>query len=163
MQKRRRLPPHSKSLSAARHPADSARAGTSDTSEQRVRVSRGCEPAKLGPVAMPADVRAQAEAALADFCAEHSSAPGADRLRYVYQIEANAAVLSEQRPGFMNPDDWVSRPIAKLRYSEARNTWTLYWSDANGKWHRVSDAKAEADIRAALQFVISDPLGVFWS
>jgi hypothetical protein len=114
-------------------------------------------------VAIPADVRAKAEAALSEFCEQHSSAPGADRLRYVYQFEPNAAVLLEQRPGFMNPDDWVARPIAKFRYSEARNTWALYWSDANGKWHRVSDTKADSDIRAMLRFVISDPLGVFWS
>ena len=114
-------------------------------------------------MAIPPDVRTQAEAALEEFCAQHSSAPGADRLRYVYEFETSAALLIEQRPGFMNPDDWVSRPIAKLRYSEARNTWSLYWSDTNGKWHRVSDTKAASDIRAALQFVISDPLGVFWS
>ena len=114
-------------------------------------------------VAIQPDVRAQAEAALAEFCERHSSAPGADRLRYAYQFETNAVLLLEQRPGFMNPDEWISRPIAKLRYSEARNNWSLYWSDASGKWHRVSDTKAQSDIRAALQFVISDPLGVFWS
>lgn len=114
-------------------------------------------------MAIPEEIRAQAEVALAEFCEKHSSAPGADRLRYVYEFETNAAIVLEQRPGFMNPDDWVSRPVAKLRYSEARNNWSLYWSDANGKWHRVSDTKATTDIRGALQFVISDPLGVFWS
>ena len=114
-------------------------------------------------MAIPADVRAQAEAALAEFCATHSSAPGADPLRYIYQFETNAAVLLEQRPGFMNPDDWVSRPVAKLRYSEARNNWSLYWSDASRRWHRVSNTKAEADVRKVLQFVVTDSLGVFWS
>lgn len=109
------------------------------------------------------DIRTQAEAALEEFCATHSSAPGADPLRYAYKFETNAALLVEQRPGFMNPDEWVSRPVAKLRYSEARNVWSLYWSDANGRWHRVSNAKPEKDIRAALQFVVSDTLGVFWS
>ena len=114
-------------------------------------------------MAIPADIRVQAETILAEFCATHSSAPGADPLRYAYAIESNAAVLLEQRPGFLNPDDWVSRPIAKFRYSEARNNWSLYWSDTSGKWHRVSDAKAESDIREVLKVVISDPSGVFWS
>ena len=114
-------------------------------------------------MAIPTEVRKLAEGALAEFCEKHSSAPGADRLRYAYRFETNAALLLEQRPGFVMPDEWVSRPIAKFRYSEARNTWSLYWSDSNGKWHRVSDTKATSDIRSALQYVISDPLGVFWS
>lgn len=114
-------------------------------------------------MAIPDDVRAGAEVALAEFCASHSSAPGADPLRYAYDFETNAAVVLQQRPGFMNPDEWVSRPMAKLRYSEARDTWTLYWPDANGKWHRVSGTKAEKDVRKVLQFIVDDPVGVFWS
>ena len=112
---------------------------------------------------IPADVRAQAEAALDEFCAKHSSAPGADRLRYTYSFESSAVLLIEQRPGFMNAEEWVSRPIAKFRYSEARDQWSLYWADADRRWHRVSNAKANKDIRVALQSVVSDPLGVFWS
>jgi hypothetical protein len=114
-------------------------------------------------VAIPSEVRAVAEAALAEFCEKHSSAPGSDPLRYVYEFETNAALLLVQRPGFVNPDNWVSTPIAKFRYSDARSEWSLYWSDANGKWQRVSNVKAAADITVLLQTVVSDPLGVFWS
>ena len=114
-------------------------------------------------MAISPEARHQAERALADFCAEHSSAPGADRLRYAYAFETNAALLLVQRPGFMNPEDWLSTPVAKFRYSDARSEWSLYWYDTNAKWHRVSNVKAEKDIRALLQTVVSDPLGVFWS
>ena len=114
-------------------------------------------------VAIPADVRAQAEAALEEFCRKHSSAPGADPLRFAYEIQANAALLSKQRPGFMKPDQWVSSPVANFRYSQARNVWSLHWSDNNGRWHRVSNVKAEKDINVLLQVVVTDPLGVFWS
>jgi Protein of unknown function (DUF3024) len=114
-------------------------------------------------VAIPPDVIEVAKTALAEFCAEHSSAPGGDPLRYTYEFETNAALLLVQRPGFMNPDAWVSTPVAKFRYSEARSEWSLYWCDANGKWHRVSNVKAANDIRVLLQTVVSDPLGVFWS
>lgn len=114
-------------------------------------------------MAIPPEVRTQAETLLARFCAEHSSAPGADRLRYIYEFETNAALLLVQRPGFMNPDSWVSTPVAKFRYSEARAEWSLYWSDSNSKWHRVSNVKAAKDIGVLLQTVVSDPLGVFWS
>lgn len=114
-------------------------------------------------MAIPSEVRGQAEAALDEFCREHSAAPGADQLRYVYEVQASAIVLSEQRPGFMNPNDWVSKPVAKFRYSEARNEWSLYWFDSSGRWHRVSNVKAAADIHVLIKVVVSDPLGVFWS
>ena len=45
---------------------------------------------------IPSEARAQAESALAKFCEEHSSAPGADPLRYTNQFETSAALLVEQ-------------------------------------------------------------------
>ena len=114
-------------------------------------------------MSIPSEARDRAETALSEFCREHSSAPGADPLRYIYQFESSAALLVEQRPGFMNPQDWTSVARAKFRYSEARNEWSLYWADANRRWHRVTNVKADKDIRVLLQVVVSDPLGVFWS
>ena len=114
-------------------------------------------------MAIPPAVRAQAEAVLEEFCRTHSSAPGADRLRYIAEFEASAALLVEQRPGFMRPDDWLSVPRAKFRYSEARDEWSLYWLDADARWHRVSNVEAAKDISVLLKVVVADPLGVFWS
>ena len=114
-------------------------------------------------MAIPPEVFENAKTALSEFCVAHSSAPGADRLRYIYEFEANAALLLVQRPGFVSPTEWLSKPVAKFRYSEARGEWSLYWSDPNAKWHRVSNVKAAKDIRVLLQVVVSDPLGVFWS
>lgn len=114
-------------------------------------------------MAIPAHVRLQAETALAEFCATHSSIPGADRLRYAYAIEPSAALLLVQRPGFVNQDQWISTPVAKFRYSEARDEWSLYWSDENKKWQRVSNVKPAKDVRVLLQTVVTDPTGVFWS
>ena len=114
-------------------------------------------------MAIPSTESSQAEAALEEFCRKHSAAPSADRLRYIYEMQLNAAVLIEQRPGFMNPNDWVSRPIAKFRYSEARNEWSLYWVDSSQKWHRVTNVKANKDIRVLIDVIVADPLGVFWS
>lgn len=114
-------------------------------------------------MAISSTVRSDAEAALEEFCRKHSAAPGADRLRYVYEVQPNAVLLLEERPGFMNPQEWVSAPMAKFRYSEARNEWSLYWCDANDRWHRVSNVKSAKDIRVLIDVVVSDPLGVFWS
>jgi hypothetical protein len=120
-------------------------------------------PLHCTPMAIPSDIRTDAEAALSAFCQAHSSSGNTDQLRYTYEFESSSALLVEQRPSFMNPDSWTSKPIAKFRFSEARSNWSLYWGDASRKWHRVSNAPAEKDLRKLLQVVLDDPLGVFWS
>lgn len=112
-------------------------------------------------MAIPEDIRAAAETALAEFCRSHSSETVAD-LRYEYAFAANAALLIERRPSFMNAAEWTSRPVAKFRYSEGKGVWTLYWGDRNDKWHRVSSAKAAPSIESLLAEVLADPSGVFW-
>jgi hypothetical protein len=114
-------------------------------------------------VAIPTEVRAEAEAVLSEWCSQHSSADVADRMRYSYEIEANSAFLIEQRPSFMNPNDWTSRPVAKFRFSPAKKVWSLYWSDRGGdRWNRLSGKSTAPDIRTLLQTVVTDPSGVFW-
>lgn len=115
------------------------------------------------PVPIPPDVRAGAAVQLDEFCRQHSSTAGTDPLRYTYDFETNALTLVEQRPSFMNASEWTSKPVAKFRYSEARNNWSLYWRDTNAKWNRLSNVPPEGDIGALLKVVVSDPLGVFWS
>ena len=113
-------------------------------------------------MAMPSEVRAAAERALAEFCRSHSSAEVADQLRYEYSVSGTSALLIERRPSFMNASEWTARPAAKFRYSVTKNVWTLFWADRNEKWHRISSAKASAKIEDLLAAVIADPSGVFW-
>lgn len=111
---------------------------------------------------IPSHVRDDAEAALAEFCREHSTGAVSGELRYAYTFAPNAALLIEQRPSFMKPSEWTDQPVAKFRYSEARNEWSLYWIDKSGRWRKVPDVHGEADIRPLLKVVLADPLGVFW-
>jgi hypothetical protein len=114
-------------------------------------------------VPIPPEARLTAETVLQQFCQEHSAAEGTDQPRYTYRFDTNAAILAEERPAFVNAGAWASRDIAKFRYSEARNTWTLYWRDTSDKWHRVSGTEADENLTRLLQVVVKDPLGVFWS
>jgi hypothetical protein len=114
-------------------------------------------------VSIPSEVHAEAEAVLSEWCAQHSSADVADRMRYSYELEANSAFLIEQRPSFMNPSDWTSRPVAKFRYSPAKKMWSLYWSDRGGdRWNRLAGKSTAPEIRKLLEIVVTDPSGVFW-
>jgi hypothetical protein len=111
-------------------------------------------------VPIPDEVRTDAAAALEEFALAHSS-PDV-QLRYRYEIQENAAVLIEEKPAFMNANEWLSVPIGKFRYSAAKKVWTLYWSDRRDHWKRVSGTEAAADIRTLLKAVIEDKSGVFW-
>ena len=112
---------------------------------------------------IPDDVRQEAELALREFCEQHSTAAGSDQVRYIAEFEPSAAVLIAQRPGFMKPDELISTPLARFRYSQARNIWSLYWRDSSGKWQRVSNVPTDKSIRVLLKAVLEDALGVFWS
>lgn len=115
-------------------------------------------------MAISPEARAEAELSLRQFCDEHSSdETAADRQRYNYEFETNSVVLIEQKPSFLNPNEWTGRRIAKFRYSEARKNWSLYWMESSGRWHRVLDVVAEREVRSLLKVVLADPTGVFWS
>lgn len=112
-------------------------------------------------MSIPTNIRSEAESALRAFCESHSSSDVAQQ-RYTYEFGSNAVVLIEQRPSFMNAAEWTSRPLAKFRYSEARDRWSLYWTDNNERWHMVTGVKGAKDLRTLLDVVVKDPLGVFW-
>jgi hypothetical protein len=113
-------------------------------------------------VAIPPEVRADAEDALKEFCSQSSSADVAESSRLEYDIAENHVVLIERRPSFLNHLEWTSVPKAKFRYSPAKGVWSLYWPDTNQRWHRLSSAKTAKDIRVLLKAVATDTSGVFW-
>lgn len=113
-------------------------------------------------MAIPPDVRTDAETALAEFCQQNSSEAVSDQSRYEYEILENHALLVERRAGFLSHLEWTSKPVAKFRYSPAKLVWSLYWPDTNQRWHRLGSSKAAKDIRTLLQAVKSDTSGVFW-
>lgn len=58
--------------------------------------------------------------------------------------------------------EWTRFPIARLHYTKATRSWSLYWRDRNLRFHvydlldpspRVDDLLAEID---------RDPTGIFW-
>jgi hypothetical protein len=136
-----------------------AASGTRKTPE--ARILRGGHELRWA-VAIPPDVRADAEIALAAFCQQNSSEAVADQSRYEFEILENHALLVERRAGFLSHLEWTTVPVAKFRYSPAKLVWSLYWPDTNERWHRLSSAKAAKDIRTLLDAVKSDTSGVFW-
>ena len=110
---------------------------------------------------IPPEIASAAEEALREFCGHHSSPAIADQLRYTYELNDLTAVLSEQRPGFMDRSTWASFPVAKFKYTLAKGHWSLYWSDSNERWRRLTNVPPTKDIRTLIQAVADDSLSVF--
>ena len=83
------------------------------------------------------------------------------QLAQLPKISGTTVMLVEQRPGFMNPAEWNSLNVAKFRYSPAKGQWSLYWSEGNDRWRRLSSAPASPDLAKLLQTVADDASGVF--
>jgi hypothetical protein len=59
--------------------------------------------------------------------------------------------------------EWTNFPIARLRYTAADNSWTLfYWRDRNLRFHRY-DLQPRADqVDDLLTELARDPTCIFW-
>jgi hypothetical protein len=58
--------------------------------------------------------------------------------------------------------DWTRLPIARLRYTKASKTWTLYWQDRNLRFHRYDRSEPSVNVYVLIDEIDCDPTGIFW-
>ncbi len=85
-----------------------------------------------------------------------------DQVRLVYGIEGHNVYIRESRPRLLDPSDWTSMDIAKLRYIKTSNEWRLYWKRASGKWLLYDPAKGSTSLEALIGEVAADAYGCFF-
>ena len=56
----------------------------------------------------------------------------------------------------------TSFPIARLRYTIAEKSWTLYWRDRNLRFHRYDQIEPSPQIDDLLREIDRDPNAIFW-
>ncbi len=82
-------------------------------------------------------------------------------IRYKYRIEGQNVFLSEERPRWDNPTEWLALDFAKLRYILRHDIWKLYWKRASGKW-QIYEPKDEAkDLKILIDTIKRDDYGCF--
>ncbi|MGI8794346.1 MAG: DUF3024 domain-containing protein [Acidimicrobiales bacterium] len=88
----------------------------------------------------------------------------ADQLRYELDVDARSVTILECRPPWREDfgPEWTRFPVARLRYTKARQEWTLYWRDRNLKFHRYDVVDPNPAVEALLAEVDADPTGIFW-
>lgn len=59
-------------------------------------------------------------------------------------------------------DQWTRLPVARLRYTKARDQWSLYWRDRNLQFHECDFAAPSSNVKNLLDEVDRDPTAIFW-
>jgi hypothetical protein len=54
------------------------------------------------------------------------------------------------------------RPIARLRYTAAEKTWTLYWRNRNLRFHTYEPLAPSHRVEDLLTEIDRDPACIFW-
>jgi len=99
---------------------------------------------------------------LGDYCRGKVPPSASDRLRISFSVDRMGVTLLEERPRVDRPREWFAVPVARFRYSQVEDTWTLYWCDRNLRWHRYAQANPARTLKPLLREVDRDPTGIFW-
>lgn len=115
-------------------------------------------------MALPELVRRHAEAKVAAFCARRIPEHVRDEIRLEFTVRGNAITIVERRPPWrvdFGPE-WTSMTIAQLRFDGESLSWSLWWSDRNGRWLRHDDVDPTPDIDVLIREIDEDPTAIFW-
>ena len=58
--------------------------------------------------------------------------------------------------------EWTRFPIARLRYTKATRSWSLYWRDRNLRFHQYDRAPATTNVDELLAELDRDPTAILW-
>lgn len=79
-----------------------------------------------------------------------------------YSYDGKVIILFEIRPFWMDPSKVQHLEFAKLRYTETRKQWSLYWMRASGKWELYQPSPHSAHLDALLEVIKEDELSCFF-
>lgn len=87
-----------------------------------------------------------------------------DQVRFEMDVAGRSLTILECRPpwrGDFGPE-WTRFPIARLRYTKARNEWSLYWRDRNLRFHEYDLIRPSRHVDLLLAEIDRDPTAIFW-
>jgi hypothetical protein len=91
-----------------------------------------------------------------------------EHARHQVRVECRAAprhltIVERRAPG---PEEcgaeWTTFPIARMRYTVADKSWTLYWRDRNLRFHLYDLVAPSSRVNDLLAEVDRDPTSIFW-
>ena len=87
-----------------------------------------------------------------------------DKLRIELDVGDRTLTIVECRPPW-NPDvgtNWTRSPVARLRYTQGRNEWALYWVDHKSHFHEYDRVPSTPYVSHLLAEIDRDPTASCW-
>jgi hypothetical protein len=97
------------------------------------------------------------------FCDQKIPERVRDQLVWKVETRGRSITIFEHPPPWREDfgPEWSKRSIAQFRYDPEMMTWSLWWSDRNGKWLKVPDAPPAGDVDPLLRIVDENRTGAF--
>lgn len=85
-------------------------------------------------------------------------------IRYEMDVDARSVTILECRPPWREDfgPEWTRFPIARLRYTQTRKEWAIYWRDRHLKFHAYDLIDPTPNIEVLLAEIDADPTCIFW-
>jgi hypothetical protein len=102
------------------------------------------------------------EKVVGGLCRQRCPAHLKDEVRLSYSVKNHEVLITESRPDWHDPSEWIESNIAKLRYVRAANEWRLYWKRASGKWWLYEPHTPSTTLSSMIQEIDIDSDGCFF-
>ena len=95
-------------------------------------------------------------------CREMNRPEFKDDLSIVYRVDKQDVIISEKRPAYQRPKEYIETPAAKLKYIKSKKEWRLLWMRGDLKWHSYNPKKNSVNLKDLVAEIRTDPYGCFW-
>lgn len=115
-------------------------------------------------MALPADVKDDAIAHVATYCATKVPSELGDEIRIEYKIRGNAITINECRPPWREDlgPEWTTIRICTLEWDAKTGLWTLYARDRNDRRLDYPYVDPAPSVTPLLRELEEDPTCLFW-
>lgn len=98
------------------------------------------------------------------WCAARVPEHARHQVRIECQVAPRHLTIVERREPWREDlgPEWTTFPIARLRYTVADKTWTLYWRDRNLHFHCYDRRAPTNRVDDLLDELDQDPSCIFW-
>jgi hypothetical protein len=98
------------------------------------------------------------------WCAERVPEHARHQVRVECELAPRHLTVLERRAPWRDDlgPEWTSFPIARLRYTVASKSWTLYWRDRHLRFHLYDLIEPSSSVDDLLAEIDRDPTCIFW-